>query len=61
LIEINAINEIECKLEPHRESKMAISDFALLTLIVGAFTLFGGVLAWASWDETHRKGRRPHQ
>jgi|GEM_PF-1430615 len=40
---------------------MAISDFALLTLIVGAFTLFGGVLAWAAWDETRRKSRRTHQ
>lgn len=40
---------------------MAISDFALLTLIVGAFTLFGGVLAWASWDEARRKGRPSQQ
>ncbi len=40
---------------------MAISDFALLTLIVGAFTLFGGVLAWASWDETRSKSRQTRE
>lgn len=31
----------------------------LITLIIpAAFLLFGGVLAWASWDEAHRTRRR---
>ena len=37
---------------------MPTSDIALLTFIVSAFTLFGAVLAWASWDESRRNNRQ---
>jgi hypothetical protein len=33
---------------------MAATDIQILVLIVGAFSLFGGVLGWASWDESRR-------
>jgi len=35
---------------------MASSDIGMLVLVVGAFTIFGGVLAYASFKES-RKGR----
>lgn len=31
---------------------MALNDIAILALAVGTFTLFGGVLGWASWEES---------
>jgi hypothetical protein len=36
------------------------SDIALLIFIVGAFTVFGGVLGWASFEESraHRRARK---
>lgn len=33
------------------------TDIGILVLVVGAFSLFGGVLAWASWDESRRARR----
>jgi len=34
---------------------MPIHDIILLACIISVFLLFGGVLGWASWDESHRK------
>lgn len=31
---------------------MTTMELGYLALIVGAFTLFGGVLAWSSWMES---------
>lgn len=31
---------------------LGTADYAFLALVVGALTLFGGVLAWASWTES---------
>lgn len=36
------------------KTKMSTTDIAFLCLVAGALTLFGGVLAWASWDEARR-------
>lgn len=33
---------------------MTSSELAFLILAVSAFTLFGGVLAWATWIEGRR-------
>lgn len=33
-------------------------DTAILILIISAFLLFGGVLAWASWDESRTARKR---
>jgi hypothetical protein len=35
---------------------MQAGDFMLIA-IVAAFSIFGGALAWASWDETRRQRR----
>jgi hypothetical protein len=37
---------------------MPATDFAFLCLITGAFVLFGGVLAWASWMESRAARRK---
>jgi len=37
---------------------MSVEDFAFLALVVGALSLFGGVLAWASWMEGREKRRK---
>jgi len=37
---------------------MTIADIEVLTLVVGAFSLFGGILAWATWDESRNSRRR---
>ncbi len=37
---------------------MSVEDIAFLALVVGALSLFGGVLAWASWMEGHDKRRK---
>lgn len=41
------------------------SETAMLALIISAFSLFGGVLAWATWDysrtEKHKKSEKPGQ
>jgi len=39
---------------------VAATDIYILVLVVGAFSLFGGVLGWASWDEYRgaRKNRK---
>ena len=34
---------------------MSGDEFAFLLLALGAFTLFGGTLAWASWMESRAK------
>jgi len=31
---------------------MSTNEIAFLVLVVGCFTLFGGVLGWASWMES---------
>ncbi len=39
---------------------MSANDIGFLILVVGTLTAFGGVLGWASWDESrraHRSGR----
>jgi hypothetical protein len=33
---------------------MQTTDIEFLVLVVGALTLFGGALGWASWDESRR-------
>ncbi len=33
---------------------MTNADIAFLALVIGALSLFGGVLGWASWDEWRR-------
>lgn len=37
---------------------MITNGAAFVILAVGAFSLFGGVLAWASWMEYREKRRR---
>jgi len=34
---------------------MSGNEFAFLILALGAFTLLGGALAWASWMESRAK------
>ena len=36
---------------------MQANDIEFLVLVVGALSLFGGVLGWASWDESRRAAR----
>ena len=36
---------------------MTAMELGYLALIVGAFTLFGGALAWASWTESRDASR----
>jgi len=36
---------------------MQARDIEILVLVIGAFSLFGGVLGWASWDESRRARR----
>ena len=36
---------------------MSGGELAFLVLAIGALTLFGGVLAWASWMESRAKRR----
>lgn len=40
---------------------MPLHDIILLSGIIGAFTLFGGVLGFASWEETRNWRRRERQ
>jgi hypothetical protein len=37
------------------EVLMSISEMQFLALVIGALTLFGGVLAWATWTESRAK------
>jgi hypothetical protein len=37
---------------------MSWHDIVFLGAIVGAFALFGGVLGFASWEETRTRRRR---
>jgi len=36
---------------------MQIHDIEILALVIGTFCVFGGVLGWASWDESRRTRR----
>lgn len=36
---------------------MPVHDLQVVVFIVGAFALFGGMLGWASWDESRRARR----
>lgn len=36
---------------------MTNAEIGMLALIVGALALFGGALAWASWEETRQRRR----
>jgi hypothetical protein len=36
---------------------MQVQDIEILALVIGSFSLFGGVLGWASWDESRRARR----
>ncbi len=38
---------------------MTAMEMGFLALIVGALTLFGGVLGWASWTESRNASRVP--
>jgi predicted negative regulator of RcsB-dependent stress response len=40
------------------EAMMATTDIAYLALVIGALVLFGGVLGWASWQETCQRMRK---
>jgi hypothetical protein len=40
---------------------MALQDMLILGGVIGAFTLFGGVLGFASWEETRDRRRRERQ
>lgn len=33
---------------------MTSGEMEFLALVIGAFVLFGGVMGWASWDESRR-------
>lgn len=37
---------------------MSAGDIAFLCMTVGAITIFGAVLAWASWMETREQKRK---
>ena len=37
---------------------MPVNDAVFLAAIVGAFVLFGGALAWASWMESRAQKKR---
>lgn len=37
---------------------MPASSIAFVVFVVSALTLFGGVLGWASWEESHAKRKR---
>lgn len=39
---------------------MTTNDIAILALAVGAFTLFGSVLGWATWEEGRNNRKRKH-
>jgi hypothetical protein len=43
-----------------RQTKMTMTDIEIVVLVVSAFSLFGGVLGWASWDES-RRTRKAHK
>lgn len=36
---------------------MQVNDIEIVALVVAAMSLFGGVLGWASWDESRRARR----
>ena len=38
---------------------MSASDMGMLALFVGAFAVFGGALAWASWMESRPRPKAP--
>jgi hypothetical protein len=40
------------------EQNMPVESIAFLALVIGALSLFGGVLAWASWMEWREKRRK---
>lgn len=37
---------------------MSSNEMTFLVMIVSAFSLFGGVLAWASWTERREQNKR---
>ena len=37
---------------------MATTEIAYLAMVIGALVLFGGVLGWASWQETRQRMRK---
>ena len=37
---------------------MLTPQFAILALVIGAFSIFGGVLGFASWEETRTRRHR---
>ena len=37
---------------------MSTNEIAFLVLALSAFSLFGGVLGWASWMESRARGRK---
>ena len=58
LIAVNAGLRLSCHEQLfNRESKMTTAEMGMLTLIVCALGLFGGALAWASWQETRQRRR----
>jgi hypothetical protein len=52
LIEINARPAVRCEdFSIQREICMSTNEIAFLALVLGALSLFGGVLGWATWME----------
>lgn len=39
------------------EASMTVHELAFLALIVGALTLFGGTLGWATWMESRNAAK----
>jgi hypothetical protein len=54
LIEINAGSPAICDSFRNWEVIMAVQDIVFLVFVVSAFSLFGGVLGFASWSESRR-------
>ena len=44
----------DATLRGSKEDHMQIKDIEIVVFVIGAFLLFGGVLGWASWDESRR-------
>jgi hypothetical protein len=61
LIQIKAVLGRGCDvLQEKRQTKMTMTDIEIVVLVVSAFSLFGGVLGWASWNES-RRTRKAHK
>lgn len=41
-------------LRESKEDRMQVKDIEIVVFVVTVMSLFGGVLGWASWDESRR-------